>query len=433
MLRSTAIVACSGLCALAAGQASFPAAFVSNNGNLRGSVSSYRVDAATGELSLVQELVIGQRASQDPNIPGTNAISLSLSPDGQRLAITHATASSTVEQVTIVAVGADAGLTLSHTFTTPDSPLDCEWLSDTVLAVTRTRTSGTNEVVVYRYDRATGAAVEIDREAAGVFCSYLAVDPSRQRLFAADSSGYMIRAFTIENDGRLTPLSSLATSCYPLGLDVHGDGSRIFAGGGISVGGRAILGVSFNSFTGQMSELTGSPYAGGAANPNKAVDSPDGQRLIVGYSDGNLRLFSLAFGTPIPVGLPFGIGTQGEVGNLATMWLGDRQVILVTDKESYTAGTGLISLTLTDDDRLVANGPKVASGGVSPTDVVSWVPDAPACPADYNGDGGVDGGDVESFFLDWEAGESEADVNGDGGVDGGDVETFFRAWEAGGC
>jgi hypothetical protein len=55
------------------------------------------------------------------------------------------------------------------------------------------------------------------------------------------------------------------------------------------------------------------------------------------------------------------------------------------------------------------------------------------CYADFNQDGGVDGADVEAFFLAWEAGESAADVNGDGGVDGGDVETFFIAWEAGEC
>ncbi|MEI7656794.1 MAG: FG-GAP repeat protein [Phycisphaerae bacterium] len=55
------------------------------------------------------------------------------------------------------------------------------------------------------------------------------------------------------------------------------------------------------------------------------------------------------------------------------------------------------------------------------------------CPADFNMDGGVDGGDVVDFFAAWEAGESTADVNLDGGVDGGDIDVFFAAWEAGGC
>ena len=55
------------------------------------------------------------------------------------------------------------------------------------------------------------------------------------------------------------------------------------------------------------------------------------------------------------------------------------------------------------------------------------------CPADFNHDGGVDGGDMVDFFAAWEAGESTADVNLDDGVDGGDIDVFFAAWEAGGC
>jgi hypothetical protein len=57
----------------------------------------------------------------------------------------------------------------------------------------------------------------------------------------------------------------------------------------------------------------------------------------------------------------------------------------------------------------------------------------PPCPADFNQDGGVDGSDIEAFFVAWEASDAAADVNLDGGVDGSDVETFFTAWEAGGC
>lgn len=57
----------------------------------------------------------------------------------------------------------------------------------------------------------------------------------------------------------------------------------------------------------------------------------------------------------------------------------------------------------------------------------------PACIADFNSDGGVDGSDVEAFYGVWEDGESCADVNNDGGVDGADVEAFFAAWEGGSC
>ncbi len=62
----------------------------------------------------------------------------------------------------------------------------------------------------------------------------------------------------------------------------------------------------------------------------------------------------------------------------------------------------------------------------------TWSLSAPAtCLADFNCDGGVDGQDVESYFLVWESGSAAADVNADGGVDGADVEFFFTRWEAG--
>jgi GH15 family glucan-1,4-alpha-glucosidase len=60
-------------------------------------------------------------------------------------------------------------------------------------------------------------------------------------------------------------------------------------------------------------------------------------------------------------------------------------------------------------------------------------PACPACPADYDDNGGVDGGDLAAFFSDFEAGEGCADVDNNGGVDGGDLAYFFSVFEAGGC
>ena len=78
------------------------------------------------------------------------------------------------------------------------------------------------------------------------------------------------------------------------------------------------------------------------------------------------------------------------------------------------------------------------AGQIAGTGIYLGVPRAfllePAtCAADFNQDGGVDGADIEAFFLAWEAGLFSADVNTDGGVDGGDVEAFFLVWSAGGC
>lgn len=55
----------------------------------------------------------------------------------------------------------------------------------------------------------------------------------------------------------------------------------------------------------------------------------------------------------------------------------------------------------------------------------------PACLADFNRDGGVDGDDVIAFFAAWDAASSLADTNLDGGVDGDDVILFFSRWDSG--
>ena len=55
------------------------------------------------------------------------------------------------------------------------------------------------------------------------------------------------------------------------------------------------------------------------------------------------------------------------------------------------------------------------------------------CPADFNQDGGIDGSDIEAFFIAWEAGNCDGDTNSDGGVDGSDIDAFFTARSNGGC
>ncbi len=55
----------------------------------------------------------------------------------------------------------------------------------------------------------------------------------------------------------------------------------------------------------------------------------------------------------------------------------------------------------------------------------------PTCRGDFDCSGGVDGQDVEQFFLAWEAGNARADLNEDGGLDNEDIGAFFAAWESG--
>lgn len=57
----------------------------------------------------------------------------------------------------------------------------------------------------------------------------------------------------------------------------------------------------------------------------------------------------------------------------------------------------------------------------------------PACPADFDQDGGVTGSDISAFFMEYEQGNPCADTDGDGGVTGADIAAFFMSYEAGGC
>lgn len=53
------------------------------------------------------------------------------------------------------------------------------------------------------------------------------------------------------------------------------------------------------------------------------------------------------------------------------------------------------------------------------------------CAADINGDGAVDGFDIEVFMTHFESGSPEADVDNDGFVDAFDVEQFVGSFEEG--
>ncbi len=78
-------------------------------------------------------------------------------------------------------------------------------------------------------------------------------------------------------------------------------------------------------------------------------------------------------------------------------------------------------------DRILVG--RIANPGMMQPDPPCEFPVLPPSP-DWNGDGGVDGADVESFLGDWCDGA--ADVNWDGVCDGCDLVIWFGAWEQGG-
>lgn len=95
-------------------------------------------------------------------------------------------------------------------------------------------------------------------------------------------------------------------------------------------------------------------------------------------------------------------------------------------------GESVYVMHLLMSDEAMTDAQVQALGGVNSLGIV-YLRSPERCVGDYNSDGGVDGGDVEAFFIDWSSAEPLADVNMDGGIDGADIETFFLAWATGGC
>jgi hypothetical protein len=76
-----------------------------------------------------------------------------------------------------------------------------------------------------------------------------------------------------------------------------------------------------------------------------------------------------------------------------------------------------------------ADGSRIIGHGAG----VAWmieIEDSPACSADLNGDGVVDGADLASLLAAWGSTSTPADLNGDGIVDGADLATMLSLWNS---
>jgi fibronectin-binding autotransporter adhesin len=131
-----------------------------------------------------------------------------------------------------------------------------------------------------------------------------------------------------------------------------------------------------------------------------------------------------------------GVSTHGQLAAPSGCVLDGSLVVTAQDGFDPAAGAADLRATLLDS---AATSGAFSSLSLPPTAMGTYalVPTGPDLVllfnfADANGDGGVDGQDVEFYFFLWENGSLLADVNGDGGVDGSDLGVFFGQWEQGG-
>jgi 6-phosphogluconolactonase (cycloisomerase 2 family) len=395
---------------VAFGQATMKAAFVGNDGNTEGSVTSFVFDE-DGAPVFVQKIVTG-----GDDTPGTNAYTISITPNGRYLATGHATAF-TLEQITILEVAADATMTIVHAHPGhPSTPLDLEWINDRYLAATRTDLGGTNEVIVYEFDPIAPTLTEVDRGTCGTFTSSVAVHPSREYLYAGDSFSYRIYPFQIHADGTLTPLTSISTgSTYPLAVRVSPDGTKLYANGGISSGRHAVLGYHIAS-DGTLSAMAGSPFYSPGDSPKDCTFSTDSAILFVGHgSDATARSFLIdgESGQLTTTGYFFDVGIQGSLGDLAVL----DDYLLITD--NWDGPRGLYSFDILPNGSFTMNGPLVDTQGIGPREIAVW---SPPCVGDLDGDGTIGLTDLAILLSSYGLCEGdpqyvpEADLDDDGCV-----------------
>ena len=375
-------------------QATFPAAFLANNGNLEGSVTSFSYNP-DHSLVVVEKEVTGTRPSTSVYEPGCNAYTIAISPNGRYLATGHASSNDPFQQVTILEVAADATMTIIHEHLHPDTPMDIEWITDEYVATTQTEYGLQNFIILYHFDAETETLTQVDAEAVGTFTTSLALHPSRQYLYAGNTgSSNSIFVLQFHPEGTLSLKQTVATSStYPLGVSVSPNGKFLYAAGGISGGGHQVLGYSIHE-DGTLTALGGSPFYSPGSSPKDFTFSSDSAYLFVGHgSDATVRSFSIdqESGAITATGYSFDVGIQGELGDMYVS--GD--ILLVSD--NFYDARGLYSFDILPNGNFTMNGTIVDSLGIGPREITAWIPPTP-CPGDVDGDLDVDLSDLAALL-----------------------------------
>lgn len=422
-------VLASAACASAAhAQSSTPAIFVANEGNLEGSVTSFLVEA-DGSLTFVDRVITGSRTSTSQPCAGCNTFAIDITPSGQYLATSHASGSAS-ENFTVYEVGTDASLSVVEVIAVPQGGLDLAWVRDDLLAVCITDLSGSNELRLYNWDSVTQNLTLADSDVSGSFLTSLAVHPSGQWIVCNDSFANTARVYEVVGD-QATLNQTIGFGVFGVSLAFSPNGNFAYAAGGISAGGNAFAGFSFDASSGMLSELPGSPFTSPGASPKGFAFTPDGSIMFVSHgTDATIQSFSLdKSGVPISLGTSFDVGSQGTLQGMDTL---DGRLFAMDDSTAFDGVAGAYSL---DVDPITGaltpvGGLPFATQGISPNDVVAWDP-AAACVADFTGDGVLDFFDVSAFINAYNAMDPAADLTGDGVWDFFDVSAFVSAYNLG--
>ncbi|MBI5763773.1 MAG: beta-propeller fold lactonase family protein [Planctomycetes bacterium] len=428
-LRALAVVAM--LCGVEAalGQSTSRAVFVSNNGNLEGSVSAFTVNP-NGTLAFVNRVVTGSRASISDPCAGCNGYELSLTPNGRYLAVAHPAGD--VDGISILQVASNAAVSLVMLYTMPlnqDAPLDVQWLDNEYFAVASAAGSP-NNIRVYRFNPAGPSVTPIGATSIGSSgLGYLCKHPTLPVLYANNSTNDLVLAYTIGAGGSLSFLDSEPTGAvFPLDINVSPNGQFLYGGCGISGGGNKIVGMTIDG-TGALTGMAGTPFTSPTTSTFNTWVSDDNAYLIVGHStSGQVHTFGVDGGTGVPTatGNFFDVGIQGEGQDVRTL---DNLLFVV---DNFNGPTGVYSFTIGAGGTLTQNGVLTSTGGIAPRSLATWKVNL---PGDLNCSFTLDLDDIGPFVLALldppeyavqypGCNINLADVNGDTFTDGRDAAAF---------
>jgi 6-phosphogluconolactonase (cycloisomerase 2 family) len=365
------------------------AAFVGNNGNIEGGVSSFTF-SPTGEPRFVQYVQLGSGSGHT----GNNVYSLTVSPDGRHLATTHATGA-TPRLIHILRINSDATMSVVGSWPTEVSPLHARWINNEILAVTMSNSSSVDSrIIIYRFDEnaptVNGKLSFVGSSVVGPFCTAFEVHPNGQYVYAENgglSGSTWIRIFRINPNGTLSTVHTEYTSGYMLGLGISPNGRWLYGGGGISAGSNSIFGYDIDATTGLTMWMSGSPFLspGSSPSPKQTVVSPDNQFVFVGHGrSAEVRSFHVNQGTGAltDTGHAFTVGGQGDLGNVRTL---DDLVLFTRQYGSSTHGpAGLFSFFIEPDGSFTPRG-FYQTTATRPYDVAVWSPLETECYPNCDG------------------------------------------------
>lgn len=358
--------------------------------------------------------------------------SLALTPDGRFLASANGTSNTVSEELRVFRVNDDASLTQVLQTTTPDSPLDMVWVTNTILAVTRTQNGG-SFIRTYRWSDQSLSLTFVDQKPSGYFNSAVARHPTGPWIYTQDSGVFggipEVRQWLVSPEGMMTDLGATPSIDPPLKPVISPDGRWMFTGTG-AFGGNTVSMFELDAITGAPREVLGSPFFSPGDTPYRTAVSSDNQFVFVGHTvDDTVRTFTLdpEAATIAATGFSFDAGPRLSLGPMAA--LGDKLIVIKDSNDPI----GLWVFGIEDNGDLTQIGPLHDTGNRRPEQaMVVWSPPPPPpCAGDINHDGQASVQDIFDFLGMYFANDSGADFDHSGSVSVEDIFAFLGAWFAG--